>query len=401
MDTNRYYKNPFMDYSSVTGYNIVDIDNNTIDDNFKSLLTSKINEFMKILEKNDKIWYSNNDYSTYTGLAGIAYIFYHYGKYYNNSAYVTKAMELLEKCIAEFKSRHEITFLTGIVGPLSLTAIMLHSQQKEEQANQLILRLKSFSVYILDKHNDISNELLYGRTGYLAALLYINENISPLCIEADLIRKVGSCIINSGITYASSNHSQSPLMYSWHEKEYVGGAHGLSGILYLLLQARHYLTQEQIDKYIKPSLYYLQGLQFSSGNFPSSIRNQSDRLVQWCHGAPGMSGLFCLAYKVFRDDAFLKTAIQCGEVTWERGLLRKGYSICHGVAGNGYTFIRLFQQTKSSVNSRKGATRRLLRFFGTQLQNLGFELTDTLRFLGQRPRSLYPNSRNSQLDGPF
>ncbi|EZA53805.1 LanC-like protein [Ooceraea biroi] len=47
---------------------------------------------------------------------------------------------------------------------------------------------------------------------------------------------VGSCIINSGITYASSNHSQSPLMYSWHEKEYVGGAHGLSGILYLLLQ---------------------------------------------------------------------------------------------------------------------------------------------------------------------
>jgi hypothetical protein len=25
-------------------------------------------------------------------------------------------------------------------------------------------------------------------------------------------------------------------MYSWHDKEYIGGAHGLAGILYLLLQ---------------------------------------------------------------------------------------------------------------------------------------------------------------------
>jgi len=45
------------------------------------------------------------------------------------------------------------------------------------------------SVYILDKHN-ISDELLYGRVGYLSALLYIQENISPFCIETDFIKKV-------------------------------------------------------------------------------------------------------------------------------------------------------------------------------------------------------------------
>lgn len=49
---------------------------------------------------------------------------------------------------------------------------------------------------------------------------------------------------------------------------------------------------------------------------------------------------------MFEDGTFLETAIQCGEVVWERGLLRKGYSICHGVAGNGYAFMPLFQQTK-------------------------------------------------------
>lgn len=33
---------------------------------------------------------------------------------------------------------------------------------------------------------------------------------------------------------------------------------------------------------------------------------------------------------------------------WEKGLLRKGYSICHGVAGNAYCFLELYQITKVS-----------------------------------------------------
>jgi len=50
------------------------------------------------------------------------------------------AAEILQRCATEFKSRREVTFLTGIVGPLALTAVMLHSQQKREQAEQLILK---------------------------------------------------------------------------------------------------------------------------------------------------------------------------------------------------------------------------------------------------------------------
>ncbi len=42
---------------------------------------------------------------------------------------------------------------------------------------------------------------------------------------------------------------------------------------------------------------------------------------------------------------YLKAALDCGEVVWRRGLLRKGYGLCHGVAGNAYTFIQLFKVT--------------------------------------------------------
>ncbi|XP_071650632.1 lanC-like protein 2 isoform X2 [Temnothorax longispinosus] len=343
MDATKHYKNQFDDYSISVSHNIVRNDTNTIHDAFKSLLTSEIKKCIQVLKKNERKWLNSDDYSVYTGQAGIAYTLYYYGKYYSDSMYTNMAIEILQRCATEFKSRHNITFLTGVVGPLALAAVILESQQKKKEAEQLILKLKSISTYVLDEHSNIPDELLYGRAGYLAGLLYVNANLSTAPIEADLIKKVVSSIINSGISYASSTHSQSPLMYSWHNKEYIGAAHGLAGILYLLLQ---YLTQVQIDNYIKPSLYYLQKLQFSSGNFPSSMGNSSDKLVQWCHGAPGMSALFCLAYKVFEDGTFLETAIQCGEVIWERGLLKKGYSICHGVAGNGYAFMHLFQQTK-------------------------------------------------------
>lgn len=42
----------------------------------------------------------------------------------------------------------------------------------------------------------------------------------------------------------------------------------------------------------------------------------------------------------------MKEAVDCGEVIWQRGLLRKGYGICHGTAGNGYAFLSLYKLTQ-------------------------------------------------------
>lgn len=135
-------------------------------------------------------------------------------------------------------------------------------------------------------------------------------------------------------------------MYAWHESEYLGGAHGLGGILYLLLQARKYLTDDQLENEVKPALQWLVNLRYPSGNFPSSVGSKSDRLVHWCHGAPSMSMLFSLAYQIFKTESYLNIALQCGEVIWQRGLLKKGCGLCHGTAGNAYTFLNLFQTTK-------------------------------------------------------
>jgi len=65
-----------------------------------------------------------------------------------------------------------------------------------------------------------------------------------------------------------------------------------------MFKAKTYLTQNELDNLIKPALDYLLTLRYKSGNLPSSLCNDPDQLVQWCHGAAGVSHTYALAYKV-------------------------------------------------------------------------------------------------------
>ena len=86
-------------------------------------------------------------------------------------------------------------------------------------------------------------------------------------------------------------------MYEWHEKKYYGAAHGVIGILFVLLQAgEKYFTEDILENYIKASIDYLVSKQYQSGNMPSSHGSPNDRLIHWCHGAPGAIHLFLQAY---------------------------------------------------------------------------------------------------------
>lgn len=70
--------------------------------------------------------------------------------------------------------------------------------------------------------------------------------------------------------------------------------------------------------------------------------------------------------QVFKDEKYLKDAAECGEVIWQRGLLRKGYGICHGTAGNGYAFLSLYKLTQE----QKYLYRACKVYSKTQLERL-------------------------------
>lgn len=79
-------------------------------------------------------------------------------------------------------------------------------------------------------------------------------------------------------------------MYAYYNVEYLGAAHGLAGILQMLLGVPGFIdSDETIARDVKESVDYLLSLQTCSGNFPVSTDEiESDELVHWCHGAPGL-----------------------------------------------------------------------------------------------------------------
>lgn len=61
-----------------------------------------------------------------------------------------------------------------------------------------------------------------------------------------------------------------------------------------------------------------------------------------------MTYLFAKAYLINKKPQYLDTCIRCGELVWQKGLLKKGPGICHGVAGSAYVFLLLYRLTGNS-----------------------------------------------------
>ena len=80
--------------------------------------------------------------------------------------------------------------------------------------------------------------------------------------------------------------------------------------------------------------------------WPASLEEaeRADKIrTQWCHGAPGIVTSFASLAPV--EDVLTDLLVAGGELTWLAGPLKKGAGLCHGTAGNGYAFLKLFERT--------------------------------------------------------
>lgn len=147
-----------------------------------------------------------------------------------------------------------------------------------------------------------------------------------------------------------------------------GAAHGLSPVLQMLLSYQDVLSGMERDL-VWQSVDVLMN-QEQNCNWPAelgAIVEREKELVHWCHGAPGSSGasaqscpplvspgcsragvafLFAKAYLI--NKKYLDTCLRCGELVWQKGLLKKGPGICHGVSGSAYVFLLLYRLTGNS-----------------------------------------------------
>ena len=143
----------------------------------------------------------------------------------------------------------------------------------------------------------------------------------------------------------------SQLLYG-ERSQLIGAVHGFAGNAYALIRGRHLLSQsdwswweQRVAQAMQATSSTVEGM----SNWPQSIGAPRDGragwLVQHCHGAPGI--VVSLADMPGTDcDVLLR---QAGELTWHAGPLRKGSNLCHGTAGNGYAFLKLYLRTGEPV----------------------------------------------------
>ncbi|XP_065582589.1 glutathione S-transferase LANCL1-like [Artemia franciscana] len=318
-----------------------------ISPSFKIKISEGTEKLLSLFESNLENGTDWTDGSVYTGLAGYAYLYYLMETKPKISGALETARKYVERSVGLCRGKY-LPFLTGDAGPFTLGAIIYHRLGDTQKSEFYIGKLKELAnSHHVDKiGTKLPDEILYGRAGYLSALLLAREEIDNHVIEDSLIKQVVSSMIASGEDLAKKHPELgAPLMYKWHDSYYLGGAHGLTGILLFLLKVKGILLGKDLEM-IQATIDFLVELRYPSGNLPSSLGSTTDKLVHWCHGAPGFTALLIEASKVFGSPKYMEAAEKCCDVIWERGLLVKGYGLCHGAAGNAYSFVQMYQATK-------------------------------------------------------
>ncbi|CAI9089438.1 OLC1v1024010C1 [Oldenlandia corymbosa var. corymbosa] len=247
-----------------------------------------------------------------------------------------------------------VSFICGRAGVCALGAVVASLLNDIELMDSYLDKFVQ-----IEPPEDLCDGLLHGRAGYLWACVFMDAHFCRETISRKILVSVEyflSCLV-SLFTKATNGQApvvdkifsngrklgrkgRSPLIFKWKNKTYWGAAHGSAGIMYVLM---HFNLQKDQRKEVKETLLYLIENQFPSGNYPS-CEDDSDALVHWCHGAPGIAVTLAKAAETFGDKVFEKAAMDAMKVVWQRGLV-KNVGMCHGISGNTYVFCALQRLT--------------------------------------------------------
>eukprot|EP00271_Cylindrocystis_brebissonii_P008223 TRINITY_DN22244_c0_g1_i1.p1 TRINITY_DN22244_c0_g1~~TRINITY_DN22244_c0_g1_i1.p1 ORF type:complete len:484 (+),score=59.19 TRINITY_DN22244_c0_g1_i1:58-1509(+) len=290
------------------------------------------------------------DPSVYSGLLGVAFLCWKSFDVTGNAQDLEICLDITKSCVAATEGMRKpvVTFYCGQAGAAALGAVAANAGGHKEALQQYLRLFMEVADAVQAANAEeassgeerLPDELLYGRAGFLWAALFINAHVTEGTIPATILDPVVKMVLKKGREEGSQ--SGCPLLYYWHNTPYLGAAHGLAGILHVLL---HFPLAFKDLGCVRLAMLWLIHQRFPSGNYPSSKGSSRDQLLHWCHGAPGVALALCTAAKSFPNEStFVDAAVEAGDVVWERGLLSHS-GLCHGISGNAYTFLALYRTT--------------------------------------------------------
>lgn len=262
-----------------------------------------------------------------------------------------------------------------LTGELPLHMMIEASRPTAEGAARIVALIEA-------QFDHPSRELMWGAPGALLAALFLHER-SADARWADLFRR--------GARQLMAQREAEPALGGplWTQRlygrssRYLGAAHGFAGAVLPLVRGRHLLDPalwSGWQAWIVDTVRRYAVTEGESVNWPPEAAPPGapaqKRLMQICHGAPGM--VVCLAG--LPDPALDALLLAAGQATWAAGPLAKGSNLCHGTGGNGYAFLKL--------HARSGDARWLERARAFAMHGIAQTEADAARH-GQGRYSLW------------
>ncbi len=190
-----------------------------------------------------------------------------------------------------------------------------------------------------------AREFMWGAPGTMLAALFMHEFTAESRWKELYVRNVAGILSEmvkvSGLdcyTWSQDLYGQTSL--------YLGAVHGFAANVFAIMRGRELLDPDTVTlvaSLVADTLGKTACAEDDYANWPPDVRG-GNLLVQHCHGAPGM--ITCLADLPAGADAEFDRLLEKGGVLiWRAGPLTKGSNLCHGTAGNGYAFLKLYRRT--------------------------------------------------------
>jgi lantibiotic modifying enzyme len=212
-------------------------------------------------------------------------------------------------------------------------------------------------IYVSVKANipNPTNEALWGAPGTMLAAWHLWEATREQRWRELFLENVEQLWI-------TWNFDQKSQCYLWTQNlygkvvQYLGAGHGFVGNAFALLKGASVLDAERRHELYDRCVATLRATRSvdddGAANWPpATIELRADRprmLMQWCHGAPGV--VTAMADFPRQKSSEMETMLlEAGNAVWQAGPLTKGYGLCHGTAGNGYTFLKLYERTSDPL----------------------------------------------------
>ena len=329
---------------------------------------------------------SDHDFSVYSGIAGVAYFFWrltqcpvicsspqfaHKLESWKKAAKISidTALNIVERdkesgaepggsggaacCIGTTgKPTKCSTLLTGHAGVYAVASVIYRDLDIDKS--------KHFVRSVLDFAPDLNANdrlpcgIMNGIAGFLSCLIFMNKH-SMLNLTQSSERLVAHKLVihvllrGRLLAMQNSGNQSLPLLWQYRGDQHTGAALGISGILTVLLYFHTDIRKAGYDKRVREAISGLFSARMESGNLPISLNGpKKDVFVQWCQGVPGFVPLIAIAMKVYPQniDIYKNYISEVMSVIMEKGLVSKGFGICHGISGNAFSLLCAYRECK-------------------------------------------------------